>query len=143
MKKNPHRMRAGIAGFTLIELMITVAIIAILAAIAMASYNWAMIKGRRAAAVSCLQQDAQFMERYYTTNMTYNKNSSVPAPALCDGVSATFYAIAFDGTPDATTFKIKATPTSKQNDTLCGALTINQQGVRTESGTATSATQCW
>ncbi|WDS37474.1 type IV pilin protein [Pseudoxanthomonas sp.] len=138
--KRTQRMRAGVTGFTLIELMITVAVIAILAAIAMASYNWAMVKSRRAAAVTCLQQGAQFMERYYTTNMSY-KDATVPT--TCDGVSATFYTVS-GGTPTASAFTITATPTSKQNDTLCGTLTINQQGVRTASGTAASSpAQCW
>ncbi len=139
MKKLPHK-RAGVAGFTLIELMITVAIIAILAAIAMGSYNWAMVKSRRAAAVTCLQQGAQFMERYYTTNMSYLKAT---APTTCEGVSATFYDLS-GGTPTASTFTLTATPTARQNDTLCGTLTINQQGVRTASGTASaSPAQCW
>lgn len=128
------------AGFTLIELMIVVAVIAILATIAYASYSFAMIKSRRSAAATCLQERAQFMERYYTTNMTYAGASD---PAECDTVSD-FYTLAFDGDPDATTFEISATPEGAQEkDTTCGTLTINQKGERTASGTASDVADCW
>ena len=69
-------------GFTLIELMVVVAIVAILATIAVASYEYAVTKSRRSAAANCLQERAQFMERYYTTNLTYVGAPS--PPAQCD-----------------------------------------------------------
>lgn len=52
--------RRSVAGFTLIELMIVVAIVAILASVAYASYDFAMIKGRRSAAAGCALEGAQF-----------------------------------------------------------------------------------
>ncbi len=58
-------------GFTLIEVMIVVVIVAILAAVAMTSYQGSILRTRRSAAQACLQQQAQFIERYYTTHMTY------------------------------------------------------------------------
>lgn len=133
--------RRGAAGFTLIEVMIVVVVIAVLAGIAYASYQSAVVKGRRSTVASCLQQRAQFMERYYTTNMTY---ADAAEPAQCDEVS-NFYTIAFDGDPDATSFTITATPLGAQAraDTTCATLSINQRGERTASGTASDATQCW
>ncbi len=136
-----HRGRHTIAGFTLIELLVTVAILGILATIAYASYQSSVTKSRRSAATSCLQERAQFMERWYTTNMTY-----VGAPATqCDADVARFYTVAFDGALTARSFKLQATPLGSQlaNDTLCGTLKVNQQGIREEGGTAASADLCW
>jgi type IV pilus assembly protein PilE len=126
--------------------MVVVAILGILAAIAYPSYTQYLVKARRTAAATCLQQNAQLMERYYTTNLSY---VGAPAPTLCDPDLNGFYAISFAGTagapaaPAARTFIIQAVPTQRQNDGLCGTLTINQQGVRTESGSAASAAECW
>ena len=130
--------RAG--GFTLLELMITVAIVAILASLAYASYQSQIIKSRRATATACLQERAQFMERYYTTHLTY---AGAPNPAQCGPDLAGLYTIAFSGTPASKSFVIQATPQASQaNDTQCGTLSINAQGVRTKSGTGTVA-ECW
>ena len=135
--------RRQIAGFTLLELMITVAIVAILSTIAYASYTNQVVKSRRAAAANCLQERAQFMERYYTTNMTY---LGAPAPAQCGPDINAFYNVAFNGTPDAKTFVIQAVPQGAQDsgDAKCKTLGINAQGARTASGTAASTpVECW
>jgi len=142
---NCDRIQPGLrprhaAGFSLVELMVVVAIIGILAAIAYPSYTDYLIKARRTAAVTCLQQNAQFMERYYTTNLSY---AGAPNPQLCDPDLNGFYNISFSGTPAQKTFTIQAVPTARQADGACGTLTINHQGVRTKSGSAASAADCW
>lgn len=137
---NMHKAYRSTAGFSLIELMIVVAVLAILAAIAYPAYSEFIVKSRRTAAAACLQQNAQFMERYYTTNLSY---AGAPDPQLCDPDLNGFYNISFSGTPAARTFTIQAVPTGRQPDGTCGTLTINQQGVRTESGSAASAAECW
>jgi len=132
-----------VAGFTLLELMITVAIVAILAAIAYASYSNQIVKSRRAAAANCLQERAQFMERFYTTTMTY---AAAPAPPQCGPDIDPFYAVAFVGVPDARTFVIRATPLGAQlaGDAKCAILGINAQGDRTASGTSSATpSDCW
>ena len=140
----------GSAGFTLIELMIVVAIVAILAAIAYPSYTNYIVKTRRAAATACLSEYANYMERYYTTNLRYDTSSATPTvanalPALdCASTAQTgnFYQYDF-GTPTASTYTLTATPQGAQTaDTRCATLTLDQSGTRTKSGTDTLA-QCW
>lgn len=130
--------RHGTGGFTLIELMVVVAVIAILAAIAYPSYLEYVIKSRRTAAAACVQQHAQVMERYFTTNLTY---VGAPGP-VCDGGVPAFYTVGFSGALAARAYTIQAVPTGSQRDPRCGTLTLNAQGTRTISGTGTIAS-CW
>jgi type IV pilus assembly protein PilE len=125
-------------GFTLIEVMIVVVIIAILASIAYPSYQRYVVKSRRAAATACLQQHAQLMERYYTTNLTY---VGAAAPA-CEANVARFYNVGFNGAVAARNYAVRAVPTGAQSDPVCGNLGLNAQGVRSITGTGTLA-ECW
>ena len=148
-------------GFTLIELMIVVAIIAILAAIAYPTYVNYITKTRRAAATACLSEYANYMERFYTSNLSYNTDNSsgTPTPVTsltvvldCAAASQTgqYYSYAFAAAPplSSTGYKIIATPKSIQltRDTTCGVLGIDQAGQRyyqsTLSDTAGLAV-CW
>ena len=132
------------SGFTLLELMITVAIVAILSTIAYASYTNQVTKTRRAAAANCLQERAQLMERFYTTNLTYA--GAVDPPPQCDGdISPQHYAVSFTVAPGAKDYTLAATPQNGQatNDTLCGVLSLTAQGLRGETGSASVASECW
>jgi len=136
-----HRKSAGV---TLIELMVVVCIIGILAALAMPAYQNYVMRTNRAAARACLGEFAQTMERFYTTNLTYVG----AAPALqCFTDSNLNTRYTFDINPAAAqrTYRVRATPIGVQatRDTLCGTLTLNQAGLRTESGTAASTNECW
>ena len=81
MKKIFHR------GFTLVELMIVVAIVGILAAIAYPSYTQHVLKTHRRAAQACLLELAQWMERYYTSKMTY-AGASLPNTSCRNDLTA-------------------------------------------------------
>lgn len=138
--------RDAVAGFTLIELVITIAVVAILATIAFASYQDQVVKSRRAAAAACLQERAQYMERYYSTHLSYNVTGNAATIAQCDtDVSPHYQVSTVASALTAKTYRLQAVPRGAQEsrDTLCGTLTINEQGVRGESGTASSADQCW
>ena len=122
------------AGFTLLELMIVVGIVAILTVMALASYDFATKKTRRNAAKACLTEGAQQAERFYTQNMTYD---SVPTPN-CSADVTRFYAISYNGTPSATSYTLQAVPRGKQASDKCGTLSVNEHN-RTTPTTA----DCW
>jgi type IV pilus assembly protein PilE len=121
---------ARVGGFTLLELMITVAIIGILAAIAYPAYGKYIVKSNRAAAQSYLMDLAQAEAQYMADSRTYASlaDLGLTAPrAVSDK-----YTIAIDladGPP--ATFTITATPIAGTNQAGDGALTIDQAGTRT------------
>lgn len=135
----PGRKRPDAArGFTLIELMVVVAVVAILVAIAVPSYSEAVRKGKRGQAKSDLVEAAQIAERYKTINGTYKDLSAGTGSSneifdQSPKTGAADYDIAVVGTPDAGTFKLKATPKGGQADDRCGVLSIDQAGIKKHS----------
>lgn len=128
-------------GFTLMEVMITVSIIAILAAITFPSFQDSLRKSRRTDGKNALTQAAANMERFYAQNNTYATATLCAAagtpsmcPGKCSGVGGTCtttesnYGITLP-TLTATTFLIVATPTGAQ-PALDGKMTLNQAGVK-------------
>jgi type IV pilus assembly protein PilE len=128
-------------GFTLMELMITVAIVAILAAIALPSFLGQLSKSRRADGQQALVAVAQNMEKYFTENSRYTTaagNATCPGAAVVVTPSPEqFYAITAVCTDN--TFALTATAQGAQaGDTHCATLTYNQ--LQTKGGTNTD---CW
>jgi type IV pilus assembly protein PilE len=130
-------------GVTLIELMVVLAIVAILAMIAVPSYQTYVMRTHRAAARACLSEASQFMERFYTTNLTYvgadGGDGTLGLGCETESSLNVRYTVSVD-TLAQRTFRLVATPIAVQlaKDTQCGTLTLNQQNVRTP---ATAG--CW
>ncbi len=134
------RYRNDARGVTLVELLVTMSIVAILTAIAYPSYQNHVAKTRRKAATACLSQYANFMERFYTTNLTY-QNANPPALG-CSTENDMNRSYAFPPpTTTARTYSISAVPTDSQqarDPDRCGTLTLDQAGNR---GAAKNT--CW
>lgn len=131
------------SGFTLIELMITVAVIGILAAIAYPSYMDSVMKSRRADAKSALLNAAQAMEKYYTENSKYTGaavDTVFPASST-DG----YYTLSFSVAPTASAYTLQAAPTSKghQDNDKCGNFTLSGAGVKGVNGGTLGVADCW
>lgn len=123
-------------GFTLIELMIVVAIIAILAAIALPSYSNYIIGSKRTEAQAEMMALAQYMERQYNASFSYPNAENIPSSLKAPQTIASHYILSVTGTSQE--FSIQATPTSRQNDTKCGTLGLNSKGIKTPSTNG-----CW
>lgn len=137
-------------GFTLIEMMITVAIIGILAAIAYPAYQEQVRKSRRADCSGALLGLAQAMERYFSANTTYvgaslggTAGDIYPNRCPIDGGVITYdlrIAVA-----TASAYTVQAVPTGAQLGDQCGTLTLNQALTKNMLGAAAGLTpaDCW
>lgn len=132
--------RRSVAGFTLIELMIVVAVIGILAAIAMPSYRDYVRRGNRAEAQAALMDLAQREQQYFLDARSYANSLTALNATVSDSVTRNYGAPSFSvvaGTPP--TFSISFTPTGDQANDACGTLGIDNAGNKT----ASSGSNCW
>lgn len=131
------------AGFSLIELLITVTIIGILAAIAIPSYSTYMQKSRRASAEAHLMDIAQRQQQYLLDARAYAPDLQTLGLTTPSDVS-TYYTVAIpplvviSGVPPS--FTVTATPISTQATDKCGTLKIDNLGAKS---TSTGVSGCW
>jgi type IV pilus assembly protein PilE len=160
MKVNRARARRD-RGFTLVELIVAMVILATLAAIAIPSYSIYVLKSHRTEAKSALLDLASLEERYFSTAGTYSNNPPdlgyTGAAGVAFPVGSGWYNVLVSvnpaippapplspaGTP--ATYTITATATGQQlPDTACATFTINSAGQQTATGTDVNASvDCW
>ncbi len=135
--------RQAVRGFTLVELLISVAVLGLLVALAYPSYLSHIAKGRRADGKAALLDVAQRMERFYTERSSY-----VGASLGATGIHPTssvqgYYSLAITA-QTAAAFTLTATPSGAQASDACGTYSYNHQGSKSVGGAATlSASTCW
>ena len=139
MHQTPNRSQ----GFSLVELLIAVAIIGILAAIAIPMYSDYVTRSRRADGQATLMQVAQELERCYTQFSKYNDNScSVVNGGVVSETSDQGLYVVTANKLDESTFTLTATPQNKQaDDTDCKKLTLTHLGE--EGATGDDPDSCW
>ncbi len=137
------------SGFTLIELMIVVAIVAILAAVAFPAYQDSVAKSRRAEAAGALIEAAQRLEVFFTQNGRYcaladcSTGLAPVFPTAVPSSGAAYYTIqGQDGQVSATAFVIEAVPAGSMANDDCATLRLSAAGETTVTGSV-SAAQCW
>lgn len=129
-------------GFTLIELMVTVAILAILSAIAYPLYDSQSRKGKRPDGITALEKIAQAERRYLADHDTFT-TTITNLPGITSATSAGgYYALTVAGDTEgiATSFVITATPLGSQAGDSCTELKLFSSGKR--DGTPDRQT-CW
>ena len=133
-------------GFTLIEVMIVVVIVAILGTIAYGAYTRHIQDSRMATVQGDLMELAQWIERRYSLNNSYAGITTANLPFSTsprNPNSTTAYNIALRNVDD-TRFTLIATRTGPQTGHRCGDLTLNQAGLRdVENADGVTAADCW
>lgn len=129
-------------GFSLIELMIVVVIVAILAAVAIPSYRQYVVRSHRIDAQRALLEVAGRQERYFYSNNAYA--DTLAKLSATSSMAGDYYAISI---PSASSTDFTATATAvgiqQRDDSLCQTLSLNRAGVQQSTGTTANSPKCW
>ena len=146
---NQHQPRVGSLharehGFTLIEVMIVVAIIGILSAVVYPSYVEYVKRGYRSEARTALLEAQQYMERYYAANSRYSSDAagttSPALPARLQSIPANSPRYTLGVAATLNSYTLTATLLGEDK---CGNLTLTNTGAKGRSATGPSVQDCW
>lgn len=138
-------------GFTLIEIMMVVAIVAILTAIALPAYGRYVLRSQRVEGKTLLNQIAQRQERFnstynlYSGSLTGTGTAGLGMTANCGagvGSENCLYVVTVVTPVDGLQYTLTATPQGRQASDVCGSLTLTGTGVKAFTGAATNGA-CW
>ena len=135
------------SGFTLIETMIAMAIVAILAGMAISSYSRYVRQTNRSDATRTMMQDAQSLQRCYSQNFTYLPATPCATTAGTGKSAGGYYSVTITIPTAATSYTITATPIAapQTNDTQCASFTLTSSGTQSavNSAGADATKTCW
>lgn len=147
---DPMKPQQRESGFTLIEVLIVVAIVGVLAAIALPSYSRYVARSQRADARAQLLQAAQYMNKFYAANDSYSvarNGNAVALPAtlqISPASGARLYQLdTVNSTFAATTFQLVFQPVNSMSNDPCGSLTLDNTGAKGITGTGMTRDDCW
>ena len=132
-------------GFTMVELMIVVVIIAVLAAIALPSYRQYVLRANRTEATRYLSDIAARQERYYYSNNHYTSTLADLSAGSIVPRNYAFSTVASAASVSPPTYAITATPIGNQlrDDKKCLSISLNNVGIWHSTGTAADDPKCW
>jgi type IV pilus assembly protein PilE len=130
-------MNKRISGFTLVELLVCLALIGILLGIALPVYQEHIQRVRRVDAQQSLVELAQSLERFYTSRGTY-VGATLPFEQSPRDTGKAFYRLGFASGPDEAGYVLQAEPVGAMAGDACGVLTLASSGLR-----GAASERCW